>query len=64
MLIDLEPQHIALFKILYDAGVFQLRNGSADIHFNNDGNIAAIELHQKVYRRVVDKVALTIQAGV
>lgn len=60
MIIDLEPEHLALFNLLYQAGIFSIKNGSAEIHFNSDGAIAAIEVHQKVYRRPVDKIVAVV----
>lgn len=39
---------------LLDNRVFDVRNGSAELHFNHNGDIAAIDLHAKVFRRAVE----------
>lgn len=40
------------FKILYDAGVFGVRNGFAAVHFGSVvGEIAAVEIHLRTYKR-------------
>lgn len=44
-------QHQAKLMLLIDNRVFDLRNGSAEIHFNHDGDIAAIDMHAKVFKR-------------
>lgn len=44
-------QHQANFELLLDNRVFELQNGSAEIHFNRDGDIASIDLHAKVFKR-------------
>lgn len=45
-------QHIDKIETLLDNRVFDVRNGSAEIHFNHDGEIASIDLHSKVFKRV------------
>lgn len=40
------------FALLVETQVFDVRNGSAEIHFNRNGDIASIDLHAKVFRRV------------
>lgn len=40
------------FKILYDAGVFGIRNGFAAVHFGPVvGEIAAVEIHLRTFKR-------------
>lgn len=41
------------WDILCASGIFGISNGSAEIHFNANGQIASIDTHQKVFRRVV-----------
>lgn len=41
----------ANFEILAASGVFDIRNGSAEVHFNAEGQIASIEAHVKMFRR-------------
>lgn len=38
-------------NVLIQAGVFEIRNGYAQIHFDNDGNIGAIQRHDRIYKR-------------
>ncbi len=45
-------EHQDNFMLLVENRVFDLRNGTAEIHFNPGGQIAAIDLHAKVFRRV------------
>lgn len=44
-------EHYQEFELLLTAGVFDVRNGSAEVHFNNNGDIASIDIHAKVFRR-------------
>lgn len=37
--------------IMVEAGVFDIRNGSAELHFDSEGLLASIDLHQKAFRR-------------
>lgn len=41
------------FELLVETQVFDVKNGSAEIHFDPQGEIRSIDLHAKVYRRVV-----------
>lgn len=50
-------QYQDTFGILSNAGVFNLSNGSAELHFDSEGKIAAINIHQVAFRRI--KVALS-----
>ena len=62
MLIDLDDNLILAFNTLFQAGVFSVRNGSAEIHFDNEGIIRTIDIHTKVYRRTsVDKPTLLVK---
>lgn len=38
--------------LLIENQVFQIKNGSAEIHFTPQGDIGSIDLHAKVFRRV------------
>lgn len=51
MLIDLPDHELAMFNILFNAGVFTIANGSAELHFNSNGDLAAIDIHKKVFRK-------------
>lgn len=42
----------AQIALLVENRVFELQNGSAEIHFNPKGEIASIDLHAKVFRKV------------
>jgi len=46
-------QHQDIFQTLLDNGVFGISNGSAEIHFNSNGDIGSIDLHFKVFRKPV-----------
>lgn len=51
-LFKLFMQHYEQFTLLVDNRVFDLRNGHAEIHFDPQGEIASIDLHAKVFKRV------------
>lgn len=38
------------FDLLVKSGIFGVRNGSAEIHFDPHGSIASIDLHFRVFR--------------
>ncbi len=38
------------FNLLAERGVFEIRNGSAEIHFNSYGILSTIQKHEQVYR--------------
>jgi len=62
MLIDIPDNLISAFQTLYEAGALFVRNGSAEIHFDNEGIIRTIDIHTKVYRRTsVDKPTLLVK---
>lgn len=44
-------QHYEEFALLVDNRVFDVKNGSAELHFNRGGQIVSIDLHAKVFRR-------------
>lgn len=44
-------EHQATFEVLAASGVFDLKNGSAEIHFNSEGQVASIDAHVKMFRR-------------
>lgn len=57
-LTDKDAQAFLLFRkyqekiaLLVENRVFDLLNGSAEIHFNKDGEIASIDMHAKVFRK-------------
>jgi hypothetical protein len=43
-------EHQANFEILLENGVFDVRNGSVELHFNVAGHVASIDAHIKVFR--------------
>ncbi len=45
-------QHQEKVMLLIENRIFDLRNGSAEIHFNREGAIASIDMHAKVFRSV------------
>ncbi len=45
-------EHQDRFMLLVENRVFDLRNGSAELHFDPQGEIASIDLHAKVFRRI------------
>lgn len=44
-------KHLAFFLILKEAGVFNLRNGSAKLNFDNEGTLSGVEVEASLYRR-------------
>lgn len=46
-------EHHDLFKKLLDLGVFGVRNGSAELHFDAQGALSNAKLHFTVFNRVV-----------
>lgn len=50
-LFKLFQEHYEFFRILIDAGLFTIKQGSIDIHFDTHGNIGAIDIHHNTYRR-------------
>lgn len=62
-IIELDPQEALeftnwrmnqdLFNQLMNIGVFGVRNGHAELHFDADGNLCDASLHFKVFRRKV-----------
>lgn len=49
-------EHQDTFEKLLQCGVFGVKNGSAELHFDSDGNLSSASLHFKVFQR---KVALS-----
>lgn len=45
-------EHQTEFKQLLEAGLFGIKSGSAEIHFDIDGALASIDMHFRVFRRV------------
>ena len=45
-------KHQADWDILVKSGFFDCANGSAEVHFNHLGQIASIDTHIKVFRRM------------
>lgn len=35
----------AFMKLMEDRGVFEIRDGSAEVHFDREGRIAKIDIH-------------------
>lgn len=58
--IELTPEEVELFKlfrkhqdefiVLVNHNVFEIKNGSAELHFDSNGNLASINAHVKVWR--------------
>lgn len=40
-----------IMQILFEKGVFNIRNGSVELHFDNDGFLQVIKSHSETYRR-------------
>ncbi len=58
-LTEIDAQAFLMFRkyqaqiaLLVEHRVFDLQNGSAEIHFNPKGEIASIDMHAKVFRKV------------
>lgn len=52
------------FALLVEHQVFDVKNGSAELHFDRKGDIASIDLHAKVYRRgsvLIEPIAIVKQ---
>lgn len=52
VLLELTDQEAETWRILREAGVFDITNGSVELHFNAEGQLASIDTHLKVFRRV------------
>ena len=44
-------QHQANFEVLLASGAFDIKNGSAEVHFDHLGRIAAVKKHEITYKR-------------
>lgn len=57
-------EHQELFEKLNALGVFGVRNGSAEIHFDELGNLSSAKLHFSVFQRrvipIIAKNTLTV----
>jgi len=49
--VELLPQELILFKMLYDAGVFNTRNGKVILNFDADGTLTQIDTNVVTYKR-------------
>lgn len=47
----MNPRIEEAIAILMEAGVFDIKNGSAELHFDSMGRLASVDIHQKVFRR-------------
>lgn len=56
-------EHQPVFETLLDSGILDIKNGSAEIHFNKLGQIASIDAHVKVFRIPSTRVIPTIIVG-
>lgn len=45
-------KYYAEFALLVDNRVFDLKHGSAEIHFDRNGHIDSIDLHAKVFKKI------------
>lgn len=53
---DFQAYH-QTFTLMCQQGVFNIKNGSATIHFDNNGCVQKIERHDSLYDRRVQKLA-------
>lgn len=44
-------EHQDAFELLLSHNIFDIKNGSAELHFNSVGHIASIDAHVKLFRR-------------
>jgi len=44
-------QVYSTFKVMDESGIFEIRNGSAEVHFDNDGTVREIARHDKLYKK-------------
>lgn len=47
-------------QTILDSGALELKNGSATLHFDSDGNLRQVELKQVTYRRGIDKTEIAV----
>lgn len=40
-----------VIHLLFERGIFNIQNGSAELHFDFQGTLQAIKVHQEVYGR-------------
>lgn len=59
-MIELTPAQIESVAIMLKSGVFEIKNGSVELHFDSLGRLAAVESHQKLFRR--EKIS-TVERG-
>lgn len=43
-------KHQGSFEVLLNAGAFDIKNGSAEVHFDHLGRIAAVKRHEITYK--------------
>lgn len=53
-------EHQTLFDKLRNLGVFGVRNGHAELHFDMDGNLSSASLHFKVFQKVIAPTAIAV----
>lgn len=46
-------KHKDTFELLLTHQVFDVKNGTAELHFNPSGTLMTIDLHAKVFKRAV-----------
>ena len=44
-------EHQDIYTVLLNAGVFNVRNGSVEIHFDSEGTLSNIAKHEVVFKR-------------
>lgn len=54
-------EYQTVFEILVKAGVFNIQNGNATLHFDPTGTLADVECHLKLYRRGVKVIPILVQ---
>lgn len=49
-LFKLFREHQDEFVILVEHNIFEIKNGSAELHFDSNGNLSSVNAHVKVWR--------------
>ncbi len=55
-------EHQDVFEVLLAHGIFDIRNGSAELHFNSLGQLASLDAHVKLFR--APKTGITVLTAV
>lgn len=49
--VELAPRELIMFNTLYEAGVFNIRNGTAVLNFDSEGTLTQIDTKIVSYKR-------------